>query len=526
MPDIAASSLPQPSPEQRRIAAGQFDRANQVIATGNYDYGIRLLLSCCKLDPANLNYRLTLRRTEKTKYRNNLRGHWLAWLTTWPIKARIKAALRGRDYLKVLEHGEQVLTRNPWDTGAQMDMAHAADALGLLDLAIWTLEQARQKNAKDVTVNRTLARYYEKRGKFTQAIALWEQVRKAIPSDVEAQSKAKDLAASETIARGGYEASIEGQHQARGAAMAEAAADPPPAPAPGPAAAAPAPPAPAARGPSGVRPGSREIALPGADRQSGEIAKLRARIEADPTVANAHMQLALFYRRAGQIDQARQTLQAGLDATGNSFELGLELADLEIEPFRRNLAAVEERVRGHPADEEARKVRLRLLREINSREMELFRQKADRFPTELVHRFELGVRLLRAGQVDEAIRELQASRSDPRHQWRSLLYLGHCFRSRHNWRLAKRNFEEALRQLPAGEDEVRKEILFHLAQGSAEEGELAEAIDLGTELANLDFAYRDIGQLLDEWQTRLQQKPAPVTAKPGDPPASRGAPPR
>jgi hypothetical protein len=25
------------------------------------------------------------------------------------------------------------------------------------------------------------------------------------------------------------------------------------------------------------------------------------------------------------------------------------------------------------------------------------------------------------------------------------------------------------------------------------------------ELANLDFSYRDIGRLLDEWQTRLQQ---------------------
>ena len=37
--------LPPPSPDHRRVAAGQFDRANQVIATGNFDYGIRLLLS-------------------------------------------------------------------------------------------------------------------------------------------------------------------------------------------------------------------------------------------------------------------------------------------------------------------------------------------------------------------------------------------------------------------------------------------------------------------------------------------------
>ena len=61
-----------------------------------------------------------------------------------------------------------------------------------------------------------------------------------------------------------------------------------------------------------------------------------------------------------------------------------------------------------------------------------------------------GVRLLHAGQIDEAIRELQASRADPRHHWKSLLYLGYCFKNRNNWRLAERNFAEALKDLPAG----------------------------------------------------------------------------
>ena len=201
-----AAFVPTPTPEHRRIAVGQFERANQVIATGNYDYAIQLLLTCCKMDPANLIYRQTLRRTEKIKYRNNLRGSRLAFLTTSTSRTKLKAAKASRDYLKVLECGEKVLLRNPWDIGAQMDMAEAADALGLLDVAVWTLEQARQKNPEDATVNRALARLYEKRGNFSQAIALWELIRKAEPRDVEAQHKAKDLAASDTIARGNYEA--------------------------------------------------------------------------------------------------------------------------------------------------------------------------------------------------------------------------------------------------------------------------------------------------------------------------------
>ncbi|HLN29311.1 MAG TPA: tetratricopeptide repeat protein [Gemmataceae bacterium] len=479
-----AAFVPTPTPEHRRIAVGQFERANQVIATGNYDYAIQLLLTCCKMDPANLIYRQTLRRTEKIKYRNNLRGSRLAFLTTSTSRTKLKAAKASRDYLKVLECGEKVLLRNPWDIGAQMDMAEAADALGLLDVAVWTLEQARQKNPEDATVNRALARLYEKRGNFSQAIALWELIRKAEPRDVEAQHKAKDLAASDTIARGNYEAvfsnleeDYEGDEQA--ATTGESAKES----------------APVHQVPvqESVSPEPRDAAA------------LRARIKADPTNVNAHLHLASVFRRAGQIELAREVLQQALGPTANAFELTLEIADLDIEPFRRNLVITDEKLRTQPQDEELRKIRIRLLKEINTREMDLFRQKAERFPTEMAHRLELGVRLLRAGQTDGAIVELQAARTDPRQRWRALLYLGYCFKNRNNWRLAQRNFEEALQTLPIGEDASRKELLFQLAQGAADSGDLSKAIDLAYELANLDFSYRDIGRLLDEWQDKLQK---------------------
>ena len=51
MADHDTSILPTPSPEQRRVTAGQFERANQVIAKGDFDYGVRLLLSCCHRTP-------------------------------------------------------------------------------------------------------------------------------------------------------------------------------------------------------------------------------------------------------------------------------------------------------------------------------------------------------------------------------------------------------------------------------------------------------------------------------------------
>ncbi|HEV3255553.1 MAG TPA: tetratricopeptide repeat protein [Gemmataceae bacterium] len=488
MADNDVAILPPPSPEHRRIAAGQFERANQVIATGNYDYGIQLLLTCCKLDPANLIYRQALRQTEKTKYKNNRRGSRLALLTTSAARAKMKAAKRARDYLKVLVHGEEVLARNPWDTSAQLEMAAAADALGLLDLAIWILDQARQKDPRDVTVNRTLARLCEKGGHFNQAINLWELVRVADPKDMEAARKGKDLAASDTIARTRVKRLATSQENG-GAAEVETETEP----------AGPAPAKPAAPQPVQENPPAKPLV----DRVANEAGPLWTRIKADPTNANAYLHLAGLYRRVGQLDQARAVLEGGLGPTGNQFDLAAELADLDMEPFRRNLALTDDKLRAQPQDEELRKIRIRLLKEINTRELDLYRQKADRYPSEKGYRFELGLRLLRARQVDEAILELQAARADPRHQWRALLYLGYCFKQRNNWRLAQRNFEESLRNIPPGEKDSRKEVLFQLAQGSAEAGDLAKAVDLGYELADLDFAYRDIGRLLDAWQSRL-----------------------
>lgn len=152
-----------------------------------------------------------------------------------------------------------------------MDMAEAADELGQLDLAAWLLEQARQKSQTLPALNRALARLYEKRGNFTQAIALWNLVRKARPADKEADRKLKDLAVNETIARGNYEG-----------AVADAAAVPKP-----------------GGDPAAEQTRSKEYRLAGAapshggaaadatpaptDRAGREAAPIRARLQADPT---------------------------------------------------------------------------------------------------------------------------------------------------------------------------------------------------------------------------------------------------
>src|SRR5262249_51882826 len=309
------------------------------------------------------------------------------------------------------------------------------------------------------------------------------------PTDAEAQNKGKDLAANETITRGKYDMPA---FQPRGDDGSDVQTDR------------------ISRAQDGTE-------LAPQDRVAREAAPFLAKIADGSTEPLPYLQLAAVYTRAGKYDEAREVLTNGLGATGQHFQIRIELMDLELEPFRRNLALTEQKLESLPApagddaamleeqERELRRIRVRLLKEINARELELFRLRADRYPNDMVNKVELGLRLLRAGQIDEAITALQQARKDPRQLWRALIYLGFAFKSRDNWKLARRNFEEALDQIPSSEENQRKEVLFQLATGHAENGDFTNAVDVGNELTNLDFSYREIGRLTDEWQDKLDK---------------------
>jgi serine/threonine protein kinase len=212
--ETPAAPLAGVSVDQRRAAAGQYERARQLLAEGNEDYAAQLLLSCCKLDPGQLAYRQALRQAQKRKYQNKPPGGPLTWLATRPTWLRLKAAVRSGDRVAVLAAGEDVLAHDPWDVSAQLDMADAAEGLGLTEMAVWFLEEARLKNHRDVRVNRALARLYEKTGELSKAVALWDLVRKVDPTDSEAHQKTNDLAAKDTIVRGRYVENL--KRQSRG----------------------------------------------------------------------------------------------------------------------------------------------------------------------------------------------------------------------------------------------------------------------------------------------------------------------
>jgi tetratricopeptide (TPR) repeat protein len=491
MAETTASALPRLSFEQRRIVASQYEKATQVLASdkGNFDYAISLLMSCCKLDPANLIYRRSLRDAVRRKFGNRGKGSLLSHLTTLRPLARMELALTRSKPLEALEHAEQVFLRNPWHLRAHVAQAEAYVQLDLADHALWMLEQARLIKADDIKINRMLARIYEARGNFVQSANLWNLVKKAKPGDREAENKAKDLAASATIAKG-YSQAVQGEAKTPLSGSKEhvplnADGDD------------------ASTGETRVDAHPTQThAMGSAGRSAAEIAALEAKIKANPASPHSYLLLAKIYVKLDQLEDAKAVLQRGVQATSSDFDVQMELANLEIEPLRRNRAMAEAKLQSSSSDAELKKLHSQLDREINARELDFYRQRSDRYPSDNEARFQMAVRLLKVAQFDEAIKEFQHLRKDPRLQARSLVYLGFCFKNRNNLRLAIRNFEEAMQHLTAAEEDLRRESMYQLATLHAKAGDFDKALDLGCELANLDYSFRDISTLIDAWQQK------------------------
>jgi tetratricopeptide (TPR) repeat protein len=176
--------------EDRQAAAKQFEVARPLLADegGDPAEAFRLLLACCRLDPANVAYRRALRRAVRlTRHRGE------APPTAGDARDRFAAARLIDDERKVLEVGEEVLAGSPEDLETHVSMAEAAAGLNLVALQAWLLRQACKEQPANVELRRRLARAYERRRDVGKAIAAWREIRKASPGDAEAAARIEAL---------------------------------------------------------------------------------------------------------------------------------------------------------------------------------------------------------------------------------------------------------------------------------------------------------------------------------------------
>jgi predicted Zn-dependent protease len=124
------------------------------------------------------------------------------------------------------------------------------------------------------------------------------------------------------------------------------------------------------------------------------------------------------------------------------------------------------------------------------------RKRVDRNPTDLQLRFELGERMVEAGQFNEAIPELQRARQNPNARLKAISLLGRCYEEKGMLDLAVQQLKAAASEMVAM-DGVKKDTLYRLALLHEKMGQQAEYINALKEIYEADYGFRDVANRVE-----------------------------
>lgn len=415
----------------RRLAAQCFAHANDAAFKGHYDFAIQLYLRCCRYAPDNLAFRQALRAAVQRKFHGRRPGRWAALRGLW-AKGRVHRSRLRRDYVQLIQACERALTYNPWDTAVLLEQAKACAQLGDLATAMWNLEYLLESEASHREACWQLAEWHEEQGAYEKAAGLWERLKQLDPSDQDVHRRWRRCQVSGVISQLGYEP----DH------VPDLAAEP-----------------------DQVVP---LASLPRSQpaRAAISLEDLKRRVQADPADVPAYLDLAAEHCRQGQLEAAQQVLRQAMQASGGDVRVRERWEDMEAHMLRlrvlhaRSMARVDgaegadkplEASRGQarsdvePAAVAAQRRRLEALEtELNDYELDVYRRRSDRYPQRAELNYEFGLRLLRAGLIDEAVFQFTTAKAHPDYQLWALVALGHCYCAQGQIARAKECYGEAL----------------------------------------------------------------------------------
>jgi tetratricopeptide (TPR) repeat protein len=461
----AAVSAPAPqgpaiSANLRRRLQIWYTHGQEKAAAGVYDYATDMFSQCIEGDPASIDYVHAFLHNLHKKYNNNKKGAGFASrLKSSTLKALKKPSIK-KDWPSILKTGLEQLKLNPWDSSTLLQVAHACEAMHCLEAQLAWLRAALDVDHDDPDINRLCAIALGKQGQFDQAIVCWARVEKARPGDEEAQRAISDMQVKKTEAQ-----LMRRSERAHQAAAQEAAGEA-----------------------EGDQPGIRLT------RQQ----ELQRAVSDNPADIESYIELAELHAREDRYPEAERILRGALEASGGELKVREACEDMGLRRARHQVQIAERRAASDPS-EEAQSLALRMKQELNRQETDVFRARSERYPTVMSWKVELGLRLKRAGNYSEAIKVFQQATSDPRRRGTVHLELGECFQQIKQYKLAMSNYQAAVEALAErSEPEARKKALYRagvLAMG-LEDLNLAEKHL--TELAGMEYGYRDVAERLDK----------------------------
>jgi tetratricopeptide (TPR) repeat protein len=216
----------------------------------------------------------------------------------------------------------------------------------------------------------------------------------------------------------------------------------------------------------------------------------RRELAEHPTVPgkiNALAEALLKSDRQDHEDEAvALLLKAATDLQNYSFKVRAD--DIRLRSLARRARDLTDRAKTSGAEEDRQQARLAAMEQLET-ELDVYRERVEKYPTDLRIRFKLGAAMFRARHFDEAIPVLQAASGDPRSRSQCRLLIGRSFLEKGNHVQATEVLREALAEHELPGDDVGKELTYWLARAYEAAGRADEARAAYGNLLRQDYNY-------------------------------------
>ncbi len=449
------------SPAKRKRLQQCFERASELAHKDkpDFDYAHDLFVQCVANDPGNLVYVEALLDNLQRKYKNNKKG---SRLRSFGGKKTFTKAVAAKDWPEVFREGLVILQNNPWDVPTLRAMAEACAANHYNEAELRYLKNALDGKPKDPDVNRHCARSLARMGQFDQAIACWHRVEE-LTKDEEPAKMISELTLAKTMGVTPSEAVTGVRLSAHPPVpkAKEATPEPPPQT-------------------------DKEASDPdGSSEKDGQSARreiklnprqlLERAIRDNPTEVQNYVKLAELHSADRRYQEAEKVLFNALEASGNSLKVRSLWEDARIRSSKARLAIAEKRATSEKTDE-ARELAAKLKAELNRLELDIYAERSQRHPDNLRFRYELGVRLRRAGNYREAIKFYQDARKETQCYVAATLEMGECLQQLKQYAKALQCYQSAIQKSSDVDGDRRKMALYRggVLAAALNQNELAE----------------------------------------------------
>ena len=444
-----------------RKARDMYEKAMAAMERGNLDYAMDMFTSALEIEPRLLRARKFLRAAAVKKFKDNKGGavtHAISSLTGLPIQLGVMAQIKKKP-VEALKGAEKLIRKDPLNLTFVNLLTQAAVAAEMPEVAIQTLEIARDHYPKNVALLKSLGRLYIETNQTQEARATYETLNTLRPNDPMIIKALKDTAALDTMRKGGW--SEAGSYRdvmkdSKEASILE-----------------------------------QESKAVKSDKDIGElIVEVQGKVEREPENINYKRHLADLLTRADRYEEALAVLTEAHESTGKTDpQIDRALGVLRLRHFDFQIAGLRKAGDSAGADQKEKEKDAFVIEDADER--------VKRYPNDLQYRYDLGVVLFEHDRLNEAIQEFQLSQRNPQRRIRSLYYLAMCFKQKKQLDIAMEQLQKAVSELSLMDD-TKKDILYEMGTVAEQMGRREEAAKYFKEIYSVDIGYRDVTEKIEK----------------------------